>query len=497
MCTQSTESNEIMTNLSDYNNENIIRNGKKEKEENSTTSITATRIKRKSENFRERNIGETEHVEKEFFDQINKKYKIQNEEEKEQQEEIPFSIHYYEWEQIPSPLFVPYGLVIEENNKRIKQYEYIKKKEKEKPENINDSSSLENTDVSCSEHIKDKDSMIQQKTEKEKKQKKQTSGKIDYDEMIDNIIYEDILEYVNYVNTTINKIEKINRNSEGKEEEKEEKKEGKEKEKTISNQKHVQKEIEINWKNDFITLTNIQIIAKHTNKIKQWEHLKNMIPFIIHLCCSPRSSICKNSFLTIKHVCTSLKHDKINLNQFFVNIFPFIIKKLDIKNNFLNDCAMKAFEEFMLYNINTNDYEILRLLCSESNNKNPTISKKMSYFVHLYLKNISKEDLTAFNLSSFVEPFLNFINAKLEDTKKNMKQIFALFLEVKSEEEIIDIFKNKVPEKNKTITEKQIKHIISASNDSSLKKKHMPLHQFKCMKKRKSNNDIDRNNMNV
>lgn len=470
-----------MTNLSDSNNEPILRNEKLEKEQETT------KTRKKTENPTKRKIEEgtvaVTDVQKEFFDQLNKKCKIQKEEEEQQQkEEDPFIIHYYDWEEIPFPLCLPYGLVIKKNNQKIEEYQYTNKNETIKKENEDNSSSLENTDVSCSEYSQKKNSNMQEKRRKTEKKEKENQ-QVNYDEIIRNIVYEDIVEYVHEVKRITNKLEKENKKNE----------------ETIiedRKEKEVKTEIEMNWKHDFIILTNIQVIAKHTNKMKEWNNLQNIIPFIIHLCCSPRSSICKNSFLTIKHVCTSLQHDKINLNQFFVYMFPFIIKKLDIKNNFLNDCAMKAFEEFMLHSNNTNDFEILRLLCSESNNKNPTIVKKISYFIYLHLKNIDKEKLASLNLSDFVQPFFNFINAKLEETKKNIKQVLTLFLEIKKEEEIIDIFKNGMPDKNKAIIEKQIKHILCTRNDHpSVKKKHLCIQQLKCIKQRKSNNDNNTNNI--
>ncbi|KAI4835779.1 hypothetical protein MKS88_004996 [Plasmodium brasilianum] len=243
-------------------------------------------------------------------------------------------------------------------------------------------------------------------------------------------------------------------------------------------------DVEINWVHDFINLTNIQILAKNSNTFNKWENLESVLPNIINYCCSPRSCICKNSFLTIKHVCISLKEDKIHLCKFFVHIFPYIVKKLDIKNNFLNRCATNAIEEFMLHSSSNNDYEMLRLICSYSNSKNSSISKKLSYFVYLFIKNIPKKDIINFNLSNFAEPFLNFINAKLEETKKFIKKTLILLLEYHGEDQIVLKFLTGIKNKqNLVILEKQIRNILKPPNTSEpLKKKYETFHHFKSTK---------------
>ncbi|SOV18901.1 conserved Plasmodium protein, unknown function [Plasmodium gaboni] len=244
---------------------------------------------------------------------------------------------------------------------------------------------------------------------------------------------------------------------------------------------------EINWMNDFICLTNIQILSKNCNKFKEWNNLEIVIPHIINYCCSVRSCICKNSFLTITYICKSLKEEKAILCKFFVYIFPHIIKKLDIKNNFLNKCVTNAIEEFMLHSNNINNYEMLRLICSYSNDKNSSISKKLSYFVYLFLKNLSQKELIKFRISDFASPFLDFINAKLEDTKKYIKQALQILLEYHDEDNIIDNFKiglEKNDQKNQVhnffLISKQIRNILRRDdNTDTLKKKYATFHDFK------------------
>ncbi|ETW40061.1 hypothetical protein PFNF135_06086 [Plasmodium falciparum NF135/5.C10] len=243
---------------------------------------------------------------------------------------------------------------------------------------------------------------------------------------------------------------------------------------------------EINWMNDFISLTNMQILSKNSNKFKEWNNLEIVIPHIINYCCSVRSCICKNSFLTITYICKSLKEEKDILCKFFVYIFPFIIKKLDIKNNFLNKCVTNAIEEFMLHSSNMNDYEMLRLICSYSNDKNSCISKKMSYFVYLFLKNLPQKELINFRISDFASPFLDFINAKLEDTKKYIKQALQILLEYHDEDNIIDNFKvglEKHEQNNQVhnffLISKQIRNILRSNNTNTLRKKYATFHDFK------------------
>ncbi|KYN93885.1 hypothetical protein PRSY57_1421900, partial [Plasmodium reichenowi] len=243
---------------------------------------------------------------------------------------------------------------------------------------------------------------------------------------------------------------------------------------------------EINWMNDFISLTNMQILSKNCNKFKEWNNLEIVIPHIINYCCSVRSCICKNSFLTITYICKSLKEEKDILCKFFVYIFPFIIRKLDIKNNFLNKCVTNAIEEFMLHSSNMNDYEMLRLICSYSNDKNSCISKKMSYFVYLFLKNLPQNELINFRISDFASPFLDFINAKLEDTKKYIKQALQILLEYHEEDNIIDNFKvglEKHEQNNQVhnffLVSKQIRNILRSNNSNTLRKKYATFHDFK------------------
>ncbi|CDO66704.1 conserved Plasmodium protein, unknown function [Plasmodium reichenowi] len=243
---------------------------------------------------------------------------------------------------------------------------------------------------------------------------------------------------------------------------------------------------EINWMNDFISLTNMQILSKSCNKFKEWNNLEIVIPHIINYCCSVRSCICKNSFLTITYICKSLKEEKDILCKFFVYIFPFIIRKLDIKNNFLNKCVTNAIEEFMLHSSNMNDYEMLRLICSYSNDKNSCISKKMSYFVYLFLKNLPQKELINFRISDFASPFLDFINAKLEDTKKYIKQALQILLEYHEEDNIIDNFKvglEKHEQNNQVhnffLVSKQIRNILRSNNTNTLRKKYATFHDFK------------------
>ncbi|CRG95739.1 conserved Plasmodium protein, unknown function [Plasmodium gallinaceum] len=464
----------------------------------------------------------------------------QNSNNKESNKLCQFIINYYEWDEIPTMNNLPYGLINKKNYLKLKNYNKntnlnsidsninfvnknsIKNIESDNLNTFNKQTVLNNiSSSSLNNHYKNNiDENIEPKH-------KNLSEKENFHYFSSSIIYEDIKEYFFKTKSNITKINSTyitNKNNDKKniinnennlesiyvnkskinikkedsiceyENNMKDKNniENKSQEKNkdeLENKNDVKSEEEINWMNDFISLTNIQILAKNTNKFNEWNNLTVIIPNIINFCCSPRSCICKNSFLTIKYICTSLKYDKINLCKFFVSIFPSIIKRLDIKNNFLNSCATKSIEEFMIHSNSVNNYEMLRLICSHSKNKNSSITKKMSYFVYLFLKNLPKSDLMNFSLSDFAEPFLNFINAKLEDTKKFIKQAFTLFLEFQNEDYIIENLKKGIKHKeNVVIVEKQIRNLLKCNNCESLKKKYATFHEFKNMNKLKNLN---------
>lgn len=258
------------------------------------------------------------------------------------------------------------------------------------------------------------------------------------------------------------------------------------KEKDIEIQSVEEKE-EVNWTMDFVALTNIQILGKHSDYLNDWKTIEILLPQIIECCCSPRSSVCKNSFLTIKHLCISWKNKKVLLNNLFVHIFPFVIKKLDVKNNFLKNSVMTAVEEFMLYGNTVNNYEMLRLICNHSNNKNAIITKHMAYYVYSFLKNLTKKKLKKIPLTELATPFVNFLNAKLEVTRKYIKQVFSLLLKVKTEEEIIECFKNGISRKeNFKIIEMNIRNILDQEtngNGPPLKRSYSSFHEFRTMQR--------------
>ncbi|VWU50525.1 conserved protein, unknown function [Hepatocystis sp. ex Piliocolobus tephrosceles] len=241
-----------------------------------------------------------------------------------------------------------------------------------------------------------------------------------------------------------------------------------------------EKQNQPNWTSDFTFLTNIQIIAKNTQYFQEWDQLENILPDIIDFSGSIRSSICKSSFLTIKHICNSLSNNKQNLSKMFMYIFPHVIKRLDIKNQFLNTCATNAIEEFMFHSSNINNYEMLKLICLYSNNKNSLISMKICYFAFLFIKNLPKNELQSLNLSEFTVPFLNFMNAKLEQTKKYIKNILMMFLDVHTVDYIVEQLLKGIPDKHTSIiVEQQIRNILKYNNPNSLQKKFPSFHDFK------------------
>ncbi|GAB68473.1 hypothetical protein PCYB_133470, partial [Plasmodium cynomolgi strain B] len=241
---------------------------------------------------------------------------------------------------------------------------------------------------------------------------------------------------------------------------------------------------EANWVDDFVTLTNIQILAKNTKLFTAWGRLEIVLPYITSQCGSPRSCLCKKSFLTMKHLCMSIKGDKLNICRYFVKSFPYVVRKMDSKNHFLDECACQLIDHFMKHSSGVNDYEMLRVMCSFSDNKNASIIKKLSFFVYLFLKNLPTSELVSLPVRDFAHCFLHFINAKLEETKKYMKQTFTLLLTVHSEDDLVSFLLDGAPKKgNVLFLEREIRAFLRSRSCGDacepLKKKYATFHQFR------------------
>ncbi|GAW82996.1 hypothetical protein, conserved [Plasmodium gonderi] len=251
----------------------------------------------------------------------------------------------------------------------------------------------------------------------------------------------------------------------------------------IQNSFFRENEKETSWVKDFIILTNMQILAKYTKTFTEWEKVERILSYLINHCCSPRSCLCKKSFLTMKHLCISMQDNKINLCKYFLKTFPHIVRKIDSKNHFLDECSTKAIEEFMAHSSGVNNYEMLRMICSYSDNKNSCIIKKLSSFVFLFLNNLPKIDLMNLPISDFSESFLNFMNAKLEETKKFMKRTFALLLTIHNQDDLVKYILDGIQKKNNIfILEKQIRVFLQSSTSTisqPLEKKYATFHEFK------------------
>ncbi|CAG9475897.1 conserved Plasmodium protein, unknown function [Plasmodium vivax] len=248
-----------------------------------------------------------------------------------------------------------------------------------------------------------------------------------------------------------------------------------------------QQEGEANWVDDFVALTNIQILAKNTQVFAAWEKLEVVLPYVTTQCGSPRSCLCKKSFLTMKHLCMSIKGDKLNVCKYFVKCFPHVVRKMDSKNRFLDECASQLINLFMKQSSGVNDYQMLRVMCSFSGNKNSSIIKKLSFFVFLFLKNLPTSELVSLPVRDFAQCFLHFINAKLEETKRYMKQTFSLLLTVHSEDDLVSFLLEGAPKKGSVSSlEREIRAFLRSRSCGDvcepLKKKYATFHQFRSSK---------------
>ncbi|VTZ66552.1 conserved Plasmodium protein, unknown function [Plasmodium chabaudi chabaudi] len=401
-----------------------------------------------------------------------------------------FAIDYYEWNSIPNITDLPYGLINKDKNDILKKCQKTVKivLDDKKNNDIQKESNIikgENGDFFCVHNFSD---IIMNST----CEKASTNLVVNnnYKGECENgtirdisiVIFKDIVVYLLKMKEKVTKLKKINidKDSTGK---------------FQNNSSSVQISQKISgdeknengthWTKDFTCLSNIQILGKNSDIFKEWCNLEFVIPYIINYCYSPRSCVSKNGFLTIKHLCISVKNNEIILSKFFSLIFPYIIKKLDIKNQFLNTCATNAISEFVTNNTIINNFEILRLICTESNNINSSISMKMAYLVYEFLNNLSIDNLKKINLSDFSEPFINFMNAKLPQTKEYIKKTFLLFLNIQSEDQIVSQFLTGIKGKqNLLIIEKQIRNLLKNSNSlERLKKRYATFHDFKNTKK--------------
>ncbi|KEG03110.1 conserved Plasmodium protein, unknown function [Plasmodium vinckei vinckei] len=410
-----------------------------------------------------------------------------------------FVIDYYEWNSIPNITDLPYGLINKDKNDVLKKCQKTLKIVLDDKKNGNDDIQKEsniikgeNGDFFCVHNFSD---IIMNSTcEKANTNLVVNNNKGECEngtiQDISIVIFKDIVVYLLKMKEKITKLKKINIDKDSTD-------------KTQNNLPSVQINQKINveekknnnfieqnkegtdWKKDFTCLANIQILGKNSDIFKEWCNLEFVIPYIINYCYSPRSCVSKNGFLTIKHLCISAKENEIILSKFFSLIFPYIIKKLDIKNQFLNTCATNAIYEFVINNTIINNFEILRLICTESNNINSSISMKMAYLVYEFLNNLSIDNLKKINLSDFSEPFINFMNAKLPQTKEYIKKSLLLFLNIQSENQIVSQFLTGINGKhNLLIIEKQIRNLIKNSNSfERLKKRFASFHDFKNTKK--------------
>ncbi|CXI52890.1 conserved Plasmodium protein, unknown function [Plasmodium berghei] len=407
-----------------------------------------------------------------------------------------FVIDYYEWNSIPNITNLPYGLINKDNNDILKKYQKTLEIVLDDNKNSTDIQKEiniikdENSDFFCVHNFSD----IIMNSTCEKASTNLVVNNNNYEWGNENAvirdisidIFKDIVVYLLKMKEKVTKLKKINIDKDSVD---------KVQNNSISvqiNQKiNVEKnEEEMHWTKDFTCLANIQILGKNSDIFKEWCNLKFVIPYIINYCYSPRSCISKNGFLTIKHLCISVKRNELILSKFFSLIFPYIIKKLDIKNHFLNTCATNAISEFVINNTIINNFEILRLICTESNNINSSISMKMGYLVYQFLNNLSIDNLKKVNLSDFSEPFINFMNAKLPQTKEYIKKTFLLFLNIQSEDQIISQILTGIKGKqNLSIIEKQIRNLLRNSNTfDQLKKRYATFHNFKNSKKIRSFN---------
>ncbi|CAD2093443.1 conserved Plasmodium protein, unknown function [Plasmodium vinckei brucechwatti] len=411
-----------------------------------------------------------------------------------------FVIDYYEWDSIPNISDLPYGLINKDKNDILKKCQKTLKIVLDDKKNSNDIQKEnniikgENGDFFCVHNFSD----IIMNSTCEKASTNLVVNNNNYKEECENgtiqdisiVIFKDIVVYLLKMKEKITKLKKINIDKDSTD-------------KTQNNLPSVQINQKINveekknnsfneqneegahWKKDFTCLANIQILGKNSDIFKEWCNLEFVIPYIINYCYSPRSCVSKNGFLTIKHLCISVKNNEIILSKFFSLIFPYIIKKLDIKNQFLNTCATNAISEFVTNDTIINNFEILRLICTESNNINSSISMKMAYLVYEFLNNLSIDNLKKINLSDFSEPFINFMNAKLPQTKEYIKKTFLLFLNIQSEDQIVSQFLTGIKGKhNLLIIEKQIRNLLKNSNSfERLKKRFATFHDFKNTKK--------------
>ncbi|CDU85062.1 conserved Plasmodium protein, unknown function [Plasmodium yoelii] len=425
-----------------------------------------------------------------------------------------FVINYYEWNSIPNITNLPYGLINKDNNDILKKYQKTLKivlDDKKNSTDIQKESNIikdENSDFFCVHNFSD---IIMNSTCEKANTNLVVNNNYEWrneNAMVRDIsivIFKDIVIYLLKMKEKITKLKKINIDKDSVDKLQnnsisaqisqkinvEKKKDNNISEKKKDNSIAEKNEEETHWTKDFTCLANMQILGKNSDIFKEWCNLEFVIPYIINYCYSPRSSISKNGFLTIKHLCISVKKNEIILSKFFSLIFPYIIKKLDIKNHFLNTCATNAISEFVINNTIINNFEILKLICTESNNVNSSICMKMGYLVYQFLNNLSIDNLKKINLSDFSEPFINFMNAKLPQTKEYIKKTFLLFLNIQSEDQIISQILTGIKGKqNLSIIEKQIRNLLTNSSNTfdPLKKRYATFHNFKNNKKIRSFN---------
>ncbi|ANQ10536.1 Uncharacterized protein PCOAH_00049140 [Plasmodium coatneyi] len=383
--------------------------------------------------------------------------------------------YYYEWEDIPTVNKLPYGLIGKEKNALWEGG--VRSEGTGLGGNLSkDRAEGEEVNVKC----EDLGITVELGLDGGASDDKPTEGEACRgDNFLATLIYEDIVEYIQKIKKKGSRLKcasgHIEPNTTNK-----------------SNETHMEKtrhsvdrqDGEGTWVDDFVTLTNIQILAKNTKIFSVWEKLEVVLPYITTQCGSPRSCLCKKSFLTMKHLCMSIKEDKLNVCRYFVKSFPHVIRKMDTKNHFLDECASQVVENFMKHSNAVNDYEMLRVMCSFSDNKNSSIIKKLAFFVFLFLKNLPTSELVSLPVKDFAQSFLHFMNAKLEETKRYMKQTFTLLLTVHSEDDLVSSLLDGAPKKgNLSSLEREIRTFLRNRSCGDafqpLKKKYATFHQFR------------------
>ncbi|KJP89780.1 hypothetical protein AK88_00488 [Plasmodium fragile] len=391
--------------------------------------------------------------------------------------------YYYAWEDIPTVNKLPYGLIGKEKNALWQRY-------------------VHNVGIGgggniCNEPAQGGELNVKCEVVEMTREVRLTDGTQDAEPIVGEVhsgeedfvatlIYEDIVEYIHKIKKRGSKLRCTSEHVEANKTNETHTVGSVRNDSTTGYPHHSvdQQDGEASWVDDFVTLTNVEILAKNTKIFLAWEKLEVVLPYITTQCGSPRSCLSKKSFLTMKHLCRSIKDYKVNVCRYFVKSFPHVVRKMDSKNHFLDECVFQLIHNFIKYSSGVNDYEMLRVMCSFSDNKNACIIKKLSFFVLLFLKNLSTSELVSLPIRDFAPSFLHFMNAKLEETKRYMKQTFTLLLTVHNEDDLVSFLLDGAPQKgNVSSLEREIRAFVRSRNCGDacepLRKKYATFHQFR------------------